>query len=397
MVKLIYKIFKFSLLVLFLQSMFAWFLWGQSFFALLFSVGIAVLFYFSKRGNFSFKNTNVIPIILIIIIQLYVVRDANLNSLFPAMLRIIIISFVLLLNDKIKIYLFHFFTKAFAFLLSISLVAWILFLFGIALPNYQIEFGNGMYYFDNYYFFLTESSRFSLLIPRFSSVFLEPGQLGMITTFFLVANHFELKRPAIFIIFVATLLTFSLAAYLLLFISISTYFFLLSKNPIRNITVWCLLIFSVYFYFSNLNDGYNIVNTSIFNRLNFLTDGLESSNRTSTDFDLYFKKVIFSNDNLLGIGSVKYSQMSWQTGNAGYKVFLIQQGIIGTVLVFLFYLFVLLSNQSKMAWILFTIYIFCFIQAAYPLWECELLIFITAISFNKSINKNTNFKKYERT
>jgi hypothetical protein len=394
MKNIIYNLYKFSLLILFLQSMFAWFLWDQLILVLLISFSFTFFFVLTNKGILNFKKSYIIPIVLLGIIQLYVVRDMNVNALISALLRIFILSIVLILNDQIKIDLLNYFTKAFAILLSISLFAWIIFLFGINLPYTHADFNAGQYWFNNYYFFLDNLSPFEIF-RRFSSVFLEPGQLGVITAFFLYANKFELKRKTVLIIFIATLFTLSLAAYLLLLISVSAYVLISSRKPMWNFILWCLCLFSIYVYFSNLNNGANIVNNLILERL-YIEDGdLTGNNRFSSDMDRYFDSFVRSADFYTGIGAAKYQMLNLGP-NAGYKVYIVNHGIIGTLFVFLLYLLVALNYKSKLSIIFLVVYILCFIQAAYPLWECELLIFITAMPLLKTFQKkeiNENAKK----
>lgn len=378
-----YIIFKYSLFLLFLQSMYAWFLW-EKFILVFILVLIATFFFVSlvKEKIFVLNNSNVIPIFLIFIILFYVVRDQSTNAFFASLLRIIIISTILLLNDKIKIDLFSFLTKSFAILLLLSLFVWIIFLLGISLPHTQITFNDGQYLFDNYFFFLINETGSILALPRYSSIFLEPGQLGMITSFFLCANRFDLKRKEILVIFIGTIFTFSLAAYILLFISSFVYLISYSKNRILNIIVWSVFFVWFYSFFSTYNNGVNVINDLIFSRFGSINDEIIENNRFSEQMNDYFNKFVNSDNFLVGIGSLEYEKL-FLGANAGYKVFLIQYGIIGTLFVFIFYLSIVLGKPTKMAWILFFVYILCFLQAAYPLWECELLLFIVAIPFFK--------------
>jgi hypothetical protein len=179
-----------------------------------------------------------------------------------------------------------------------------------------------------------------------------------------------------------------LAAYVMLIIAASAYIILNSKHPIRNAVIWGFFIFLVYIFFSTLNDGDNIINNLIFNRLRIEDEGLAGNNRFTPDLDILFDKTMNSKDGFWGIGITEYSKYTGAAG-AGYKVFITQHGIIGVLLVFLLYIFIVFSNVSKMAWIFFLVYILCFLQAAYPLWECELLIFITAMPMFKNIINNT--------
>ena len=367
--------------------MFAWFLWGKLVEVIILCVVLTFFFALTSSGSvYSLKKSNIIPVFFIAAIELYVVRDQNINALLAAILRTIIISTILLLHDKIKIDLFRFLTKSFAILLAISMFGWIIFLIGISLPHFQTDFNDEQYVFDNYFLFLYNHIDMIMPFPRFSSIFLEPGQLGMMTSFFLCANRFELKRKEVLVIFIATIFTFSLAAYLLLLISASVYLLSYSKNPFRNLIFWVMFLFLFYSFFSTYNNGDNVINNFIFERLDTNDPNeIVKNNRFSEDMDIYFPRFINSQDLTFGVGEIRYQKLLLGS-NAGYKVFLIVNGVFGTMLIFLFYLSVVLSKPTKMAWILFLVYILCFLQAAYPLWESELLLFITAIPFFEFIN-----------
>jgi hypothetical protein len=378
-----YHIFKLSLLLLFLQSMYIWFLWDEQ--KLIIVLCLFSTLFFAITNNkkiFNLNASNLLPILPLLIIRFYVVRDQNENAFVAASLQTIIIGMIILLKDNIKVDLFQFFTKAFAIILSISVFAWILYLMGISWPHFEVEFGDEQYEFSNYYFFLYNHMDDIMPFPRFSSVFLEPGQLGMITSFLLCANRFDLKRKEILAIFIGTIFTFSLAAYILLAISSFVYLISYSKNRILNTTVWSIFLIWFYSFFSTYNNGVNVINDLIFSRFGSGNDDIIQNNRFSENMDYYFNFFINSMDFFTGVGAQAYNKM-FLGANAGYKVFLIQHGVFGTVVVFLLYLSMVLVNRTKMAWVLFLVYILCFLQAAYPLWECELLLFITAMPFFK--------------
>lgn len=376
------KVFKFSLFLLFIQSMYVWFLWGQIIFVILFTLCCSFFFIISRRRIFSFNYSNLVPVFLLIAIQLYVVRDNSLNAIIAALLRIFILSIIILFKDYIKIDLLNYFTKAFAILLTISLFAWILFLIGVRLPYVFSQFNDGQYLFDNYYFFMiNQYAPTHLVIPRFASVFLEPGHLGMISSFLLLVNKFNFKKKEVIVLLIVTILTFSLAAYIILLTTLTLFLIENSNKPIRNFVFWGVFIASMYLLFVNFNNGDNLINNLIIERLKFEDGTIRGNNRFSSDFNDYFKDFIQSPRNMLGLGVLKYSEMTWEAGSAGYKVYLVQHGILGTLLVFLFYLSIVLQNKNRMTWMLFIAYILIFIQASYPLWECEILIFITAIPY----------------
>ena len=153
------------------------------------------------------------------------------------------------------------------------------------------------------------------------------------------------------------------------------------------------MIFGLYIVSVNLNSGENAVYNYLFKRLEFNNGEISGYNRFSSDLDNYYKEFLKSRSIYFGIGEVEFRKLSWDGGNAGYKVFIIQYGIIGTLLVFLFYFLMLMKSYSKIASLLFLAYILIFLQASYPLIESELIIFITAISILKK-KENLQYKQY---
>lgn len=110
---------------------------------------------------------------------------------------------------------------------------------------------------------------------------------------------------------------------------------------------------------------------------------IAGDNRFTEYLDSYYTKFIESEEKYFGIGSKKYNQIDWGGGNAGYKQFIIEHGIIGVFLVCIFYLAITLKYKNNLSYFLLIIYSLCFLQAAYALWECELIIFITALPYLK--------------
>ena len=374
--------------------MFAWFTWGAyntfiiGFLPILFGLNFII----NTKVTFDDSIINKLSIILIIILQLYIVREFKITALILSIFRIINISLLILLNDKFKKEIFYFISNSLLIILGISSFFWILFLLGINLPNGSISYEYGPYI--NYYFFiLYDEQSFFSIIPRFSSIFLEPGYLGMLTAFLIISNKFNFEKLSVKILLVATLFSFSLAAFLVIIITYFLYLLTHSNKSFLYLIIIVCLIFGLYIVSVNLNSGENAVYNYLFKRLEFNNGEISGYNRFSSDLDNYYKEFLKSRSIYFGIGEVEFRKLSWDGGNAGYKVFIIQYGIIGTLLVFLFYFLMLMKSYSKIASLLFLAYILIFLQASYPLIESELIIFITAISILKK-KENLQYKQY---
>jgi hypothetical protein len=337
----------------------------------------------NARGILVFKKSNLIPVFFLLITQIYITKDQNINALIVALMHTFVISIVLLLNNNLKIDLFNFFTKAFAILLSISLIGWLFFLSGISLQNFAANYNDYQYSYSNYYFFLLNDLDAILPVPRFSGVFLEPGHIGMIISFLLFGNKFDLKRKEVLVLFIGGIMTFSLAAYVLVIFSALIFFVLNSNKPALNLIMTTGLLFGLFTYFTTLDNGNNVVNNLIIERLEVKDDKLVGDNRNTENFGIYYDRFMEGDDKYMGIGTVEFVKF-FDDGNAGYKVFMVQYGIVGTLLLFLFYFVMTIYNKSKMAFMFLIIYFFSFLQRSYALWDVELLIFITALPLLES-------------
>lgn len=391
-----YIFYKFSLLLLFLQSIQVWFLWNTHVWVipLVAIISISFLLFNKGKGGFTLNKSNATSIVLLIVFLLYLSLDRNLNYFITSIFRIIIFSILILCSEELKIGIFRFLTKSLALILLASMLAWVLHLSGFSLPSTSITYGDDhQYSFRNYYFFLLNEKYIYILFPRFSSIFLEPGHLGMISSLMLFANKFEIKRREVSIILIATLLTFSLVAYILLLISLLIFIVVKSKNSIRNLIIAGVLGLSLISFFSTYNNGDNAINNFILLRMQIEDGDIVGNNRFSVDFENYYFEVMKSKSSFLGVGLDEFKRQSVRN-NSGYKVYLVQYGIVGTLITFLFYLSILNSRKSTFAYYFLLVYILCFLQRAYPHWDIEILIFILAVPYLYYSNIGENQKKY---
>jgi hypothetical protein len=377
-------LFKLGLFSVFLQSLYVWFTWEiephivpalSTCFCLLYLMG-------AQHSSFTFLSIkNVVAVALLIIAKFYSVGNGFLGTL----LSILPVVLVIFLSPKDKLELLDFFTNSMAVILFLSLLVWVLLLAKISLPSLGIVSNPAWdaYVYENYFFCLRN---IPLYTNRFTSIFLEPGHLGMILSLLLFVNKFDIKRRAIWIILIAVFFTFSLAAYILTFLSFFIYLVLFSRKSLTYFAISVVLIASGYIFFTNWNDGKNIVNEKILSRLEYdKSKGIAGNNRVQKSLDNYYARFINKDEAWLGIGLARYEAQNFGAGNAGYKVFLIQNGIVGMSLIFLFYLYLALANKSKFSIMLLIVYVIAFLQRAYPFWACELLIFITATPLHNLI------------
>jgi hypothetical protein len=113
------------------------------------------------------------------------------------------------------------------------------------------------------------------------------------------------------------------------------------------------------------NDGNNLVHDLIVLRMEIDDGEMAGDNRVTGGFEADFDSYIESSDILFGR---KYEITGF--GNAGYRVFFYDHGIIGTLLLLLFYIVSMIYTLNKRAFVavLFVASLY-FWASAFMLWE----------------------------
>ena len=290
------------------------------------------------------------------------------------------------LNDRIKQEILIRISLWFSYLIGISLFFYIIFLFIELQPLFVLDAPFGYGERLNYVLFIQPPSEF---IHRFSGPFIEPGHLGCFSVFILFANKFDFKnRKYLFPILLGLLFSLSLAAYVLLFIAVCMRIRWRFKYVINFVLIF--IAFHV-FVTSIWNDGNNPVKYLIYDRLEYDEDkGVVGNNRSQLDTDRYFDKMCSSGIILIGKGNSYFREMyeKGHIGGAGIKLFLIQYGYIGLLLVFLYYSIMAVSCiNRKFALQYLLLLAACFIQRSYPFHAYWLVPFILSLN-------NCNFSDY---
>lgn len=369
-----------------ITSLHPWFFWEGENWIVLFCL-LAIIGVFLWASNvFSKKNIRGEVLILLLLSFVCQYRTANILGFVFALISFLLVCFVLALSDDVKVELLDRMTKLLSLFLLPSLLCWLLYLMGLNfLPSSYVEFiqSNGEpYTYTNYYLFMVDNRFVDSLVPRFSSVFLEPGHLGMATSLLLAVNGFNLKNKYNLIIFIVTLCTFSLAAYVILFLGkLFQLFVEKRKHRVAILLVFLFLVLGSWFFAAIYNKGDNIVNNYIFSRFELTGDEdiIAGNNRFSADFEQYYDEIFMSSSNKwFGLGN-EYGKMVWDGGNSGYKVYIMQYGLIGALLVVLFYFSLLHGRFSWGGFCLICLFLISYLQRGYPLWFCFLLSAILGV------------------
>lgn len=382
--------YKLSMLLLFLSSMHMWTFWGIERIVMILSFFTSISFYLFCKSFFVITNKRIISVFLLSLFFLYLALVIeNVTGVLGAIVSISIFSVLIFLKDYFRVKLLVFILKCFSALLSVSLLYFLACcLLDISLPFIYTDYAD-QYYFKNYYFFLTYDANWFFVLPRFQSVFVEPGHLGMVLSLLLYTQKFDLKKWYNIIMMISAILSFSLAAYVLIVIGIIMINVIRNRNSIFYILIAISFAFMSICIFVDRLDQENMFNKLIVERLTIENGDIAGNNRFSNDFEKDFKRKINTTDKWFG----------WQPnfsiyggGNAGYKRYIATNGIIGVVVFVLFYLSCC-KGYGIYSYSLLLLYLLSFIQRSYPDSEFELIPFICGVSFLQLINVNSVFQK----
>lgn len=384
--KKIFNLYVLAFSVLFLQSIHVWFLWGNLFKILcpLFFVASSLLNRTINSGIYSKKSYLHIASItfLISFLALRGTYDAGVLSICKAIINVFALYDVLLLSQSAGAYFIKFITRAFGIITIISLAGWIPFLIGIPLPHEYIidkEYG---YSFDNYYIFLYNHG----IIPRFCSIFLEPGYFGQLAAIILFVNKMRLNNMYTIFTLVGLLFSLSLAGYALVAIGFILTF--LKRKHLWILVLISILGFGFVSWIKSYNGGDNAINLLILARMEFEDGEMSGYNRSGEDFDYYMETSFMRNGLFLfGHGS-SFEKMEWDHGVAGYKVYLAQNGYIGLIMAIAAYWLIVkrMRKPNRMMRLYFLLIMILYWQAAYPFWFCYFALYVTGLSNLKSEN-----------
>lgn len=306
-----------------------------------------VSFYFSEENIFN-RTDYALPTSLTLF-TLLLIRLINLNNVIgymEAFLTAFIFFSIFKLDTNYLRRLVNIICISMGALLLISIPAFILYLIGFPLPSSSIAFEDMLYSYQNYYLFLIDDRVLFEIVPRFHSVFLEPGHLGTATTFLLLTQIGQWKKWYNIILIVATLITFSLAAYVLFIMVLFASAWVQHKQVI--VKILGLFIFlivvgiSAFFY----KQGDNVLFMRIVERLEMNDGKLSGDNRVTGEFEAVYEDFTKSNDIWTGR---EYKAEDFGFGNSGYRVFFYDNGLICIFFVILFYLSTVINCHDRRA------------------------------------------------
>ncbi len=383
----------------YLGSLHPWFMWPlKELYTIPAAALIAISYLISnsmKEDMFSRKEY-LSALFAYIILSYYIilVGDQNFNAYITNIFSVIIFFLLLKANASILLQITTFISKSIALILIPSIFFFLLYLIGFSLPHSNAVFGDNDYSYVNYYFFMIDDRVLSSLFPRFQSVFLEPGHLGSATSLLLMTQFGHWKKWWNVVLIIATIISFSLAAYAIMIALVFLSLWVQRKNLmgklILTLTILAMIVAGALLY----NNGSNMLNNLILARLEIddKTGEIVGNNRVDKDFEKEFDKYMVSSDVFFGRDMSKIPRGS---GNSGYRVFIYQNGLVGLVLLVLFYSMSFKDYRDyRYLHCAICISLLIFWIRGYPLWFSN---FIPLLSTVFQVNNSSPKTAYSQT
>ncbi len=357
-----------------------------------------LLLYHSFNRSYTFNKTvtnkNMVIVFSVAYI-FYITKELlglNIMGVLFSPIKFIILILFLRLRDDLKVRIFDGFIRVVAVVLALSIIEYLIYVFT---DQRWVLFNNLLYLdyrpYEQTIFNLMPEWRIPLFgnLYRFQSVAEEPGGVGTLCSFLLFATYGCEKYRFCYIIFwIAGVLTFSLAFYIIAFFHLVSV--IVIKRNHMMLTFILLLMFCLLHFFQEAFDALILDRVSGQN-----VDDID--NRTAGNFQRAYERAWQDGTIWFGYG-IDTSSIETDGGTAGAKKMIFQYGVFRTIAIVLAYIYCYfktlprMSRKNKlMAISFFIIFWVSFYQRQYILLFTYVLpYFVTPlfISYNEQINSS---------
>lgn len=369
-----------------------WFAWGRPF-DTLFSLLFIASRVFVMHKKYPLRNILIVETFLLFGIfysQLFLIPLKT--SIIRILVTIIPIAlFLLTSREERKIFLRRL-IRVFSIILLVSLAGFTLQTLGFDLPYSLLMNPNPFYEpYKNYYFFTVYKDLD--VFTRFTSMFAEPGHVGMVCSILLYANGYTLRKKSNILMTIALIWSFSLAGFMMYVAGLVMYLIAKAKRPGTvmvklSLALACVAGVAIATY-SPTND--DVVTQLILKRLEFdSSKGLAGNNRNTGNFEYVYDNFTKNHELALGMGTTEYSRRFYGTANSSYKTFVLEYGAGSMVTLILFILVFFGFYPTKQAAGLIILLTLSFWQRPYFLWFIECFTFFSVVPLYISLKRSIN-------
>lgn len=320
--------------------------------------------------KFRFDRKLGIQLVIMALIGLWYLWIEGPLAGFTTFLMCLPVILLIQLPFEYKKDLLRFCTKWYALMLIPSFLIYVITLF-IQLPSFGLYIHPPYPPFSNYIFYLKTTFDYGIFV-RFNAFFLEPGHQALLSTFLMIANRFRFKEmPWLWVLLICVIFSFSLAGYLLTFVG----FALLKIDSVPKALIVAGITATFVAGTIAWSGGDNTLNELIISRLEYdEASGIKGNNRFYNNTDYEFGRIIGTKYFWTGVqGKVNMDLI----GGAGFKIYILQLGMVGTLLALIFYISLIPDKPDYRFTIGFLlVLVLCFFQRAYPYWYSWLFPYV---------------------
>lgn len=362
-----FNFYKRFFLLFYVLSIFPWFFLRYNAYFTCILAFFSLLLFSKFRKYFIFSHHNNLLSFLLFIMVAWLSKNMNFFGWLNNLFFFFSVYFFIHLKDYLKTELLSYVTKWMAISCGVSACAYIFHMIGVPMPHTSIAFADHSV-LDNYFLFVVDSNS---TFERFRAFVWEPGHLTQGLIFLLIANKFDFKNKYVRILLFCQLLTLSLTGYICLFVCL-LFKYTSGKKILIPIILFSLVVIFCFNYINSLGEGHFFYDAIIKKGLSLITDdSFERLRFGDTTIDMYEK--MWKAGGLLpwtGYDSV----YAHETEGAGYKVFIVMFGLVGVLIVSLFYSYLILSGVKRTVWHYIFIIVLVLVesQGMYPLWAAVL-------------------------
>lgn len=376
-----------GLLLAYYSTLYPWFLWPiKSHVGSLAGIIImGALMMQPKVGSLFTRKDFLLPTFLYIFLDLYehLAGQSNFLGFVTIVFRATTFMAIFRMGIEYLPRLMQMLTKVMAILQVIAIFGFILYLLGFNLPSRDVSFDDEFYYFTNYFFFLLDDRSLFAIIPRFQSYFIEPNYHGTACVLLLLYQCGHWKKWYNVVLLVATLISFSLSAYVLLVVTYFLNMWRQGQKVFRKLLIGVICIAGIIGASFVYNNGNNLLHDLILMRLEVEDGEMAGDNRTTDNFKVEYENYLKSSDIIFG----RDRDMS-EFGNSGYQVYIYENGFLGLALLLMFYFAATYKSPNRRnqisAYILAAL---IFGVNGYITWY-QIFIPIFCTAFSQSIDKD---------
>ena len=346
-----FRILEFLLIIEFFISMNAYFFWSihpMAHFILYVLISLIGYSYFLSKG-YKLTSKAIIATFFYLLAYFWGTR-LNVIGIISVLFPVLMVAPLLLFFRKEESEdLLHKISVVFAAIVALGVIEYLVSLV-VPLPSFgklkYVGIAELEFEYFNYIFMVQQDSYSVVDYQRFASIFTEPGHLAVVSCFLLYGNKYDFKKWYNIVLLVGTIVSLSLAGYLL--IMMSMFFLSTGKNSKKLLIALIVLVATGTLFGIYYNGGDNVINERIFERLQYDEEkGISGNNRVSDNTELLFLAAVANGDIIRGYGAEFDDYVDAGYHGAGWQFFLLRKGVIGLIFAVFFYLFMTFDSKNR--------------------------------------------------